>query len=294
MVEAAPKTVKRSRIDPVKPRQVAQARRKGPAPEDPGATDTPLDRYVRILEVVGNFPGGVSLTQIVEILALPKSTVHRLLRGLVAARVLTSHAPRYGPYVLGNRLLNILYSGMSDDGVALLVRPLLQELADRTGETCFLARLSDFNIHSVAMVTPENDVRSYVLPGRVLAPHCAASAKAILAFQTEAVLRAILPSPLPAITDKTRTRLKDILGEHALIRETGIALCIGEDVPGYAGIAAPIMLPTFDVRYSIAITGTIDDLVTRNRDRYGALLKGFADRIATAMSIRFAQAQPAP
>jgi DNA-binding IclR family transcriptional regulator len=288
-VKPGTSAVMQSRIDPVKLRQVAQARRIEPA-QDAADIDTPLDRYFRILEVVANFPGGVSLTQLVEILALPKSTVHRLLRGLVASGALISQSPRYGPYVLGGRLLNILYTGMSDDGVASLVRPLLQELADHTGETCFLARLSDFNIHSVAMVTPENDVRSYVVPGRMLAPHCAASAKAILAFQTEAIARAVLPSPLPAITDQTRTRLKDVLAEYVDIRNTRLAYCSGEDVPGYAGIAAPIVLPSFDVRYSIAITGTIDDLLTRNRARYSALLKGFAERIAAAMSIKLGQA----
>jgi DNA-binding IclR family transcriptional regulator len=280
-----------SQFNAARLRKVVEKRRKQTEPKDNGGADTPLDRYLRVLEVVANFPHGVSLTQIMEILALPKSTVHRLLRGLVGSGVLTSQSPRYGPYVLGNRLLNILYSGMSDDWIEWLARPILQELADRTGESCFMARLSDFNIHSVALATPENDVRSYVLPGRVLTPHGASSAKAILAFQTEATMRAILPSPLPAITDRTKTRLKDILSEYAEIRETRIALCIGEDVPGYAGIASPIIVPGFGVRYSVAITGTIDDLINRNQKKYSELLKGFAERIAKAMLIKLTQTQ---
>ena len=277
-----------SEFNPTRLRKVVQKRRKDAEPRESGA-DTPLDRYLRVLEVVANFPHGVSLTQVMEILALPKSTVHRLLRGLVASGVLVSQSPRYGPYVLGNRLLNILYAGMPDDWVEWLTRPILQELADKTGESCFMARLSDFNIHSVALATPENDVRSYVLPGRVLTPHGASSAKAILAFQSEATLRAILPSPLPAITDRTKTRLKDVVAEYADIRDSRIALCIGEDVPGYAGIASPIILPNFGVRYSVAITGTIEDLIDRNQRRYSELLKGFADRIAKAMLLKLAQ-----
>ncbi|TDQ84127.1 IclR family transcriptional regulator [Dongia mobilis] len=255
------------------------------------AVDTPLDRYFRILEMAAGFPGGITLSQLVEVLALPKSTVHRLLRSLVAAGLLTARAPRYGPYVLGGRLLNLLYGGMSDDWVEWLVRPLLQELADRTGETCFLTRLSDLQVHSVAMVTPENDVRSYVVPGRILPAHAAASAKAILAFQSETVVRAILSGPLPVMTERTKTRLKDLQAEHAEIRETRIALCVGEDVPGFAGIASPIIIPGFDVKYSIAITGTIEALIERQQATYSELLRAFADRIAIAMSVRLGQAE---
>ena len=206
-------------------------------------------------------------------------------------RAVTSLSPRYGPYVLGNRLLDIFYAGAADDWAATLARPLLQELADRTGESCFLARLSDFSIHSVALATPENEIRSYVLPGRVLTPHSASAAKAILAFQSEATIRAVLPSPLNAITERTRTRLKDVLAEYAEIRRTRIAHCIGEDVPGYAGIAAPILVPDFGVRYSVAITGTIEDLVERNHDSYCRLLTSCADRISRAMQIKLAQSR---
>lgn len=280
-----------SQFNPARLRKVVEKRRRQSEPRESGAGDSPLDRYLRVLEVVANFPHGVSLTQIMEILGLPKSTVHRLLRGLVASGALTSQSPRYGPYVLGNRLLNILYAGLPDDWIEWLARPILQELADKTGESCFMARLSDFNIHSVALATPENDVRSYVLPGRVLTPHGASSAKAILAFQTEATVRAILPVPLPAVTDRTKTRLKDIFAEYAEIRESHIALCVGEDVPGYAGIASPIFLPEFGVRYSVAITGTIDDLIERNQKKYSDLLKRFAERIGKAMLVRLAQSQ---
>jgi len=279
-----------SQLNPSKLRNVVEKRRQQSA-ESGGndATDSPLDRYFRVLEVVANFPHGVTLVQMVEVLGLPKTTVHRLLKGLVASGALTAMTPRYGPYVLGARFLNILYSGMPDDWVDWLARPILKELVEKTGETCFIARLSDFNIHSVAMVTPDNDVRSFVLPGRTLAPHGASSAKAILAFQPEALVRAMLPSPLPAITDNTKTRIKDILKEYEEIRATNLAFCVGEDIPGFAGIASPIHLPSIGVKYSVAITGTIDDLIVKHKKKYSTLVKVFSERLTAAMVIRLSQ-----
>jgi DNA-binding IclR family transcriptional regulator len=46
---------------------------------------TPLDRYLRIIELVAAFPAGIGIAQLTEISGLPKTTVHRLLRGLSRA-----------------------------------------------------------------------------------------------------------------------------------------------------------------------------------------------------------------
>ena len=278
-----------SPFNAAKLRTAARKRRTPPSNAQASAADSPLNRYFRVLEAVASFPHGMTLVQMVDVLGLPKTTVHRLLKGLLSSGALTALTPKYGPYVLGTRVLNILYSGMPDDWVDSLARPILKELADKTGETCFVARLSDLSIHSVAMVTPENDVRSYVVPGKTLTPHGASSAKAILAFQPEAVVKAILPSPLPAITDRTKTRIKDVLKEYEEVRQTNVAYCVGEDIPGFAGIASPIHLPSIGVKYSVAITGRIDDLIISKKKKYSALIKSVADRLSAAMTIHLSQ-----
>lgn len=40
-----------------------------------------------------------ALTQMVEVLGLPKTTVHRLLKGLLSSGALTALTPKYGPYI---------------------------------------------------------------------------------------------------------------------------------------------------------------------------------------------------
>ena len=62
---------------------------------------TPLQRYFRLLEVVAGFPAGVTLAQLVGLLGLPKTTVHRLLRGLTEVGALTEGPG--GTYRLGPR-----------------------------------------------------------------------------------------------------------------------------------------------------------------------------------------------
>jgi DNA-binding IclR family transcriptional regulator len=254
---------------------------------DVKTTDTPLQRYMRLLEVVAGFPAGITLAQLVGVLDLPKTTVHRLLRGMTEVGMLTP--AQGGRYRLGQRFLGMLYAGAAEDWIQGLTQPLLRELADETGETCYIARLIDRQVRSVAIVTPENAVRGYVVPGRELWPHAAASAKAILAFQSEMVVAAALPDGLPRLTSRTETDPTAFREELAAIRRDGIATCIGEDVDGFAGLACPIPIDGISVTYSLAITGTIDSLIERNRARYEALLPPLAKRIAAAMGIRLSQ-----
>ena len=251
--------------------------------------ETPLERYFRVLEVVANFPRGITLSQLVSVLGLPKTTVHRILRNLTGAGALATFDQHSGSYKLGQRVLSMLYAGAPDSWIERLTLPLLKELADQTGETCFIARLGDLRIHSVAFVTPENTVRGYVVPGRELWPHAAASAKAILAFQSDSIIRAALEPVLPKLTDRTKTRLADVLKEFAQIRRTGIAYCVSEDFQGFAGIACPVHIDNIGVMYSVAITGTVDSLIDQNRAAYEALLRPMSERVAAVIEVHLAQ-----
>lgn len=251
--------------------------------------DAPFERQFRVLETIAAFPRGLSLTELVAIMDLPKTTVHRLLQGLTQAGVLTALNERYGPYVLGPRFLTLLQSSVPDDWTERLAKPLLRELAERTGDTCFLARLSGLSIRSVAMATPENDVHLYVVPGRELSPRHAASAKAILAHQDEAMVASVLaaaqgkPSAAPGGLQAFRREL-------AGVRKQKVAFNAGEDIAGFAAVAAPVHLASRGVQFSVAVTGTYEKLMKpEHRESLISLTQHFARRIGEAIEIRLSQ-----
>jgi DNA-binding IclR family transcriptional regulator len=245
--------------------------------------DKPLERYLRILEIAAGFSDGIALAKFAQVLELPKTTVHRLAHNLVETGMLATDDA--GRYRLGERFTRIAYAGTPDERVDAASHTFLNDLADETGQACFIAKLTDNKFRSVAMVAPDDLVRGYVMPGRELWPHTAASAKAILAYQSSAVLKAVLPSPLPRLTDRTKTRLRDLQVELGSVREQGLALCIGEDVEGFAGIACPVLRPGLDVRYSVALTGTIETLINRGRgrDQFVKPLRECAARISRGL-----------
>jgi len=251
---------------------------------DRGRSDGPLERYLRILEIAAGFSGGIGLAALSEVLELPKTTAHRLAHNLVETGMLALDDA--GRYRLGERFSRLAYAATPDDWIVSVGHSLLRDLADETGQACFIAKLTDNKIRSVALVAPDTLVRAYVMPGRELWPHTAASAKAILAYQSVAVLKSVLPSPLPRLTDRTKTRLKDLQAELESVRAQGLALCVGEDVEGFAGIACPVLRQGFEVLYSVGITGTIETLINRERGKFERPLRDCAAKIARIFDAR--------
>ncbi|HZQ59965.1 MAG TPA: helix-turn-helix domain-containing protein, partial [Casimicrobiaceae bacterium] len=93
-------------------------RAKFTAPPQP-VEETPLERYLRIIELVAAFPAGIGISQITEITGLPKTTVHRLLRGLLRAGAVQL-GNGGGLYCLGPRILQVmrvLCAGATDDWI---------------------------------------------------------------------------------------------------------------------------------------------------------------------------------
>ena len=98
-------------------------------------------------------------------------------------------------------------------------------------------------------------------------PHVAASAKAILAFQTTDLIDRALAGALPKLTQETRTAKKEIEKEYASVRESGFATCWNEMELGMGAIAVPIRLPGTGIIYSLGTAGLINRLTRRPLNR---------------------------
>lgn len=249
-------------------------------------TEKPLERYVRLLEVISGFPDGVSPTTVAEMLDFPKATAYRLIRGLADVGLVELTAPPSASCRVGHRLQRLLFSGASDEWLKTVSRPILADLSEEIGEACFIARFSGRTVRSLEMVAPNNLLRAYIIPGQEITANTGASAKAILAYQDQAVIDEVLSPPLQAFTSATKTNPHEIKEELEAIRVSGVAFCIGEDVDGFAGIAVPIIVPGYDVQLSIAATGTIPNLIEKKRNFTVEKLKLAAGKLATLLAKR--------
>jgi DNA-binding IclR family transcriptional regulator len=226
----------------------------------------PLERYVRILEVMTAYPQGLLASELEKILDLPKTTVNRLVHALEASDLIVSRGKRNASFVIGTRLNRVLRSDTSWIQIATDRR--LDELAAELDETCFISRMLGGKVESVAMKSPMASVGVYVTPGRALPWHATASGKLLMAFSG----RAIPGGPLEKLSDKTITDRKALQSELATIRKRGYSMERDEQVRGLATIA--IRIPTDDepdILYGLASTGPASGLMEKKAQVLAAL-----------------------
>lgn len=252
--------------------------------------DSPLERYVTILETVAPFADGLTAAELEVALDLPKTTVNRLLNVLVSSGMVSTQNTRNRTFSLGERVLKLIQASPDTGWLPILAQRPLQELADRTAQSAFISRLHSHEIRSVTCVAPDTPVRTYVMPGVAMPINAAASAKAILAFQPPDRLEGMLAAGLERFTDNTITTRDRFLAELAAIRDQGYALDRAEHVPGLGSIAFPIRLPGDEVTYSVGVTGPIGQVIGQDFDSHRAAIRHTAQQLGKLLEMRASRA----
>ena len=248
------------------------------------AATGPLGRYIDVLELVAAFPGGLTLADVSSLLDLPKTTAHRLLKGLVRSG-LAKDGVGGRPYHLGDRLLRLLHAAADEEWLATLARPQLQHLTEASAETCYLTRLIGDRVVVAISQSPDVRWRGYVQPGIEMPINAAATAKAIMAYQSPSLVAQALSHDLPKLTVNTRTDREWVEHELAEVRRRGYATCIGEIDEGLAAIAVPVVLPGGAVFHALGMTGPLQRIMNEQLPQRLESLNGAAAALAKVLSI---------
>lgn len=214
---------------------------------------SPLERYVRVLEVLSSFPAGATAVEVANILQLPRATAYRLLKSMEDARLAESQ--RGHRYFIGDRIRRLIFLSAELQWMDTLIRPALRELAERIGDTCYIGKLDGNRVVSIMMESPHSSWRGFVVQARNFPPHAGAGAKAILAHQPDDVVDAVLGEKLPALTRFTKVSINDVKAEYSSIRERSFAVCLGEIEEELVGVAVPVKISGLGVIYSLGMTG---------------------------------------
>lgn len=243
---------------------------------------SPLERYVSALEAIAAAaPAGLGLSELSQRCHLPLATTYRVLQTLRNTALVVPSGKANKEYVLAPRLLRLLHAGADDGWLSIAMQPILDRLAQELNETCFVARLVGRQIVSIAWAVPEAGLQSNVVPGDVMPPHASASAKAILAFQSDALVDEILAgSRLQSLTPKTKVKPAVIKADYARVRSLRYATCWQEMEMGLGAVACPIEVAGVGVVYAIAVTGLADRLKRHPIDSTVALLRSASERLA--------------
>ena len=195
-----------------------------------------LERAFAILEAVAARPAGV--TALAERVALPKSTVARLLDALARlGAVERVEGPRWriGP------TFAMLASPVSlERSLAALARPELVDLVRILGEDAGLGLPDGYVVHYVDQVESENAVQVRDWTGTRAPLHTVPSGLVILAEWPPDAVDGYLARDLERLTANTETDPAALRRRLADVRELGHAWGLEEFVEGINSIAAPV------------------------------------------------------
>jgi IclR family transcriptional regulator, acetate operon repressor len=238
-----------------------------------------LDRAFRILELMAQAEGEVPLSWLAEQSGMPVSSIHRLVRTLVARGYVRQLPSRR--YALGPRLIHL--GEIASRSLATWARPHLAGLVDAIGETANLAVLDGDRVMYAAQVPSRHSMRMFTEVGRRVHLHSTGVGKALLAALPDAEARELLArTGMPAYTPRTLTDPETFMAELHRVAAQGYAIDDGEQEAGVRCVAVPV--PGGAPAAAISVSGPESRLGTVAVGRVVALLQAAATGLATELA----------
>jgi IclR family KDG regulon transcriptional repressor len=196
------------------------------------------DRVMAVLDLVAE-RGALPFSEIADALALPKSSAHSLLRTIEARGYVALDTERR--YVLGTRIWELAQAFRGIEDLRTLMKPLMDEVVRRTGETVQLATLDRLSAVYLELSESPHPVKLTSRAGVRLPAHASAIGKALLAeLDPEEAARRLDGAELSRLTEHTTAAVPALLAELDRTRARGYAVDDEEFAIGLRCLAVPI------------------------------------------------------
>ena len=197
-----------------------------------------LIKALRILDTLGDCPGGLGITEISGILKSPKSTVHRLVATLETVGYVFFDLPT-SKYVLGSRVAKLGEQLSQQSPLLAFGVPALEQLTRECKEASHLAIMEGTEVVYISHEEITEPIRVSFGMGHRAPVYCTAGGKVFLAGLSNSEILTLYKNK-KKFEQRTLTTLEDLLSEIATVRKEGIAYDNEEYTPGLCCIAAPV------------------------------------------------------
>ncbi len=209
-----------------------------------------VDRALQLLLAFDADRQELGVTELAARVGVHKSTASRLAATL-AGRGFLERAPGSDAFRLGPELGRLGLLALGGRDLPELARPVMERLAEDTGETVNLAILDGSEAVNVAQVEGRHIVGVGSWTGRRTALHCTANGKVLLAFGA-----CRLPEgPYEAFAARTITSAGRLRSDLATVRTRGWASAVGELEEGLHAVAAPVIDASGSCRAALSVSG---------------------------------------
>lgn len=248
-----------------------------------------VEKCFQILELFEDASSQLTLTEILKITGVQKTTAFRILSTLESLSYISKDTST-GKYRPALRLVEFSARFLSNRGIFALIRPYLDALQSNFNETvCLGVRRGDRVIYA-SIVESSRSLRMVATLGSLAPFHASALGKSIAAHLQEHDLQQLVFShPLPRYTERTITDPKELHEEYKRVREQGYAedgeevevgaSCLGAAIQGYLG----------EPFGAISISGPTNRMRVRKNEMLASLTRAaneISEKIGLALYIR--------
>lgn len=247
------------------------------ANSDKTATVVSVERAFIILNLLTNHPEGMGPREIGRALGYSSGAVQKILNTLHMQR-LVNKEPNTEKYIIGMAAVRLAQQILAQTNLAAVIRPALEDLAERTGETAFLGVRDDLDVVYVDKVVSAQELRVDPPLGVPRPLNATAIGQLLIAFASEDLIPRLLEKEaLVAPTEYSITDPDELRRRTAVIVQNGYASDSREYLISSSALAAPIFDETGHANASIAICGPADRFENQFERLRDALLAVAAD-----------------
>lgn len=199
-----------------------------------------------ILQLISKHKEGLTLTQIVKLLNLPKSTVFNIVHSLVSLGMLSTTNINAPVYHLGIEAFKIGLSYINGTSIDSVARPILSNLCHELNETVFMSvRSGQADLVYIMKYLSDAEYQTISSVGTVRPMLSVSMGKAMLATMPDSEITRIIPEEMfaecsiPSITD-----YDSLLSYIHQTRKLGYAV---ESTAENPQLASPVSAPVLDI-----------------------------------------------
>jgi len=199
-----------------------------------------IDRAFDILEFLSKEPEGLSLTAISTRLALPTSTVFRILSSL-RNRNYIEKKDSNNVYKLGLGFLELTSIYLRGLELKTEANPYIRWLSKQTGQVVFMGIEQDNELVYIDKHDQYDERNDYCFIGQRHQLYCTALGKALLIGHSNEDIRKMYEKKgLKPYTEKTITNLDELIMQIEKNRERGYSIDDEENLMGWNCVSSPI------------------------------------------------------
>jgi DNA-binding IclR family transcriptional regulator len=198
-----------------------------------------ISKAAAILRLCKESNDGFSLSEIAERIAVPRSTVQRIVTALVTEGLLQTTGAAWS-IKLGPEIHALSAAHRID--IIELAHPFLKKLSEQSGETVDLAKLNGDHMIFVDQVVGSHRLRAISSVGEIFPLHNTANGKAALALLHDNEIALLFQ----------QSQLREIRSEIVQIREQEIAIDNENHSSGICAIGTAFKVATGEI-YAISI-----------------------------------------